>query len=786
MLDELKKHFSPRPSEVVATFKFNSRIRHSGEMAGDFFASLNKLADNCAFGTFRDRMLRDRIVAGINDEAMQRRLLESPDLTLDTAKKTVIAMEAANKDSRALSTAMPMTVAPTNAVSRDTGKQKHKPVSCFRCGGEHLATQCRHASSVCHKCRSKGHLARVCKGKAVTVTSASGSAFLSRKHQSIHTVDDEESRSETPAAHVYEMWQVRAPDHDGSPYRVEVSVNGTSLIMELDTGASVSVVSEETFRRTFPSCRLEPSSVMLKGYTSGELAPVQVSLPATVRLGNHVCRDVLHVVPGRCPSLMGRGWMKDLGIALRNVMDVKAITSVEGHVAEYASVFDDTLGTFKGVSAKIKIEDNAKPRFFEARPELHTTPARSAQIERDTRQQARSSTWKKERSLRLTASNFGVALARKEWTAEGLQAIASSRDISHVPAVKYGISNEAVAAVRYEEVLKAMGHNVTVSTCDLLLNPAFPWLGASPYRIVYDPLELSYGVVEIKCPYSLRDTKGEELVGLSFCSELTDTGPKLSREHHYYSQLIGQMGVSELSWGNFVIFSKNFILIEREVTSSHVTVTRGKILGQTSGSPRLPATTLAGQARKIEQVAGGWLPQHHHHRHAIAAALAPCRRLLRLRSVNMAAAADEFVALLLPVAELQRAYYEIEEGSNDVEDHITSLLLARLMRQDRHRVPLYVERVVSTYMHMEFTKMFRLSRSSAGTLVEEFETSAFYPQGSRSYLIGDSADLLMPWLLPPYLQCGANWQPWMETFNAAHCRQRVVIEGALGLLKTRF
>ncbi|KAL1437653.1 hypothetical protein MTO96_048734 [Rhipicephalus appendiculatus] len=97
----------------------------------------------------------------------------------------------------------------------------------------------------------------------------------------------------------------------------------------------------------------------------------------------------------------------------------------------------------------------------------------------------------------------------------------------------------------------------------------------------------------------------------------------------------------------------------------------------------------------------------------------------------MAAAADEFVALLLRVAELQRAYDEIEEGSDDVEDHITSLLLARLMRQDRHRVPLYVERVVSTYMDMEFAKMFRLSRSTAAALVEEFETSRFYPQGCR-------------------------------------------------------
>ncbi|KAL3195593.1 hypothetical protein MRX96_045565 [Rhipicephalus microplus] len=65
---------------------------------------------------------------------------------------------------------------------------------------------------------------------------------------------------------------------------------------------------------------------------------------------------------------MGRGWIKGLGIELRSVMDVKAIKSVEKLVAEYARVFDDALGTFKGVSTKITIEDNAKPRFFKARP----------------------------------------------------------------------------------------------------------------------------------------------------------------------------------------------------------------------------------------------------------------------------------------------------------------------------------------------------------------------------------------------------------------------------------
>ncbi|KAH9375822.1 hypothetical protein HPB48_009902 [Haemaphysalis longicornis] len=66
----------------------------------------------------------------------------------------------------------------------------------------------------------------------------------------------------------------------------------------------------------------------------------------------------------------------------------------------------------------------------------------------------------------------------------------------------YGISNEPLAARRYEEVLHTMGHHVTVSTCGLLVNPEFLWLGASPDRIVFDPTELGYGVLEIKCPYS--------------------------------------------------------------------------------------------------------------------------------------------------------------------------------------------------------------------------------------------------------------------------------------------
>ena len=48
---------------------------------------------------------------------------------------------------------------------------------------------------------------------------------------------------------------------------VLVKLNGVSFSMELDTGASVSIMSEEAWRRRFPKVPLEASQIKLKTYT---------------------------------------------------------------------------------------------------------------------------------------------------------------------------------------------------------------------------------------------------------------------------------------------------------------------------------------------------------------------------------------------------------------------------------------------------------------------------------------------------------------------------------------
>ncbi|XP_077523191.1 uncharacterized protein LOC144134076 [Amblyomma americanum] len=109
----LSGHYIPKPSVVVCRFRFNSHSRQPEESVSDYTASLKKLSSNCEYGTFLPDMLQDRLVCGINDTSMQRRLLEEPNLTFESSAKLLIAKETAKRDSSMLMQAQGITEAQT-------------------------------------------------------------------------------------------------------------------------------------------------------------------------------------------------------------------------------------------------------------------------------------------------------------------------------------------------------------------------------------------------------------------------------------------------------------------------------------------------------------------------------------------------------------------------------------------------------------------------------------------------------------------------------------------------
>ena len=124
IVDTLDKHFSPRPSETVERFKFHSRNRKDGEGVRTYVAALCKLSEHCNYGETLPEMLRDRLVCGINNDKMQRRLLAEPDLTLKKAEEIALAMELASKHVVDIQStdATPSKVNQVNSAARNKGK----------------------------------------------------------------------------------------------------------------------------------------------------------------------------------------------------------------------------------------------------------------------------------------------------------------------------------------------------------------------------------------------------------------------------------------------------------------------------------------------------------------------------------------------------------------------------------------------------------------------------------------------------------------------------------------
>ena len=106
LVETMKKHFCPPPSEIVQRYKFNSRVRQDRESVAVYVSELRALAQYCNFGETLEVMLRDRIVCGVNDQQTQKKLLAEKTLSFDRAMEIALAVESATKGTRDITSGM--------------------------------------------------------------------------------------------------------------------------------------------------------------------------------------------------------------------------------------------------------------------------------------------------------------------------------------------------------------------------------------------------------------------------------------------------------------------------------------------------------------------------------------------------------------------------------------------------------------------------------------------------------------------------------------------------------
>eukprot|EP00731_Ephydatia_muelleri_P004101 Em0002g277a len=145
----LIRHFEPKLIVIAERFSFYRRSQLVGESVADFVAELRRLARNCQFGDFLDEALRDRLVCGLQNEAIQRRLLTEAKLTFAGALELAKAQEAAELQAKQFKDPD----IGVHKLSRTRLSEKDTREQCTHCGRRnHPPDQCRLKDCTCHKC----------------------------------------------------------------------------------------------------------------------------------------------------------------------------------------------------------------------------------------------------------------------------------------------------------------------------------------------------------------------------------------------------------------------------------------------------------------------------------------------------------------------------------------------------------------------------------------------------------------------------------------------------------
>ncbi|XP_049517164.1 uncharacterized protein LOC125942945 [Dermacentor silvarum] len=363
--DEIKtavrKHLHPRPSELHARFLFYRRNQAADESVADYVTALRKLTEDCGFGDKQlplDVMMRDRFVCGIKNEAVQQRLLAEPNLTFQVAYDMAVTAEATAKQQRDIrnqgrdETKDSQGLIQATRTKQDTAAEES---SCYRCNGKHAPHLCSFRKAACFKCKKIGHIAKACRSKDEV-------RKFQRKTSNEHKKKESKSKGAYEMTELFSLCEVNEQEEK---FMVEVQIEGQNVPMEIDSGASCSIVSEETFRSIEgkqSKIPLRESSTTLVTW-SKEALPVVGRASVVVEFKGQTAKLPLLVVKRSGNSLLGRNWFRPLGIGLHGIQQL----NVEDVTSRFSEVFRSDLPGFNGPPVHIELKDDAKPTFLKSR-----------------------------------------------------------------------------------------------------------------------------------------------------------------------------------------------------------------------------------------------------------------------------------------------------------------------------------------------------------------------------------------------------------------------------------
>jgi len=125
-------------------------------------------------------------------------------------------------------------------------------------------------------------------------------------------------------------------------------------------------------------------------------------------------------------------------------------------------------------------------------------------------------------------------------------------------ATSYGIAHETAAKELYAEKFR----DRHLHDSGLVVNPNYSFLGATPDgKVCIDSVT---GIIEIKCPYAVRDMKIEEAIETNnVCLVREGDVVTINKSDDYYCQVQGQLFVTGAPFRDFIVYTKVDIAVDK-------------------------------------------------------------------------------------------------------------------------------------------------------------------------------------------------------------------------------